>query len=335
MTQSRAKWRLLTRSRIDAQIEYATLFPTAPHAAEAQVNAANTLFENHEYAEAMDLATALLQSDAHLSDSIALTATLIVAQGALEQAQYAVAETNYRKALALTDASSKDLASIKRASGCFDLQTGGSRRRRAATSTLPSGTTCASPRTTRSRSSHPRRHLDAVAVYESAERWGDAADLLESFRERYPKSDLAPDLGRRLANFDEKAGRKLAAAREFNQVALANKGTEVGQAALYHAAELYADDDPTRAIERFRSYVDGYPTPASQTLEAAHHIELLYVRTGQTAMIELLAAQAGRTRRSIGHRRNRSRPLPRCISANTAGRGIACARSTPSSCRVT
>ena len=88
---------LLTRSRIDAQIEYATLFPTAPHAAEAQVDAANTLFENHEYAEAMELASALLESDASLPKSAALTATLIVAQGALEQAQYTVAEVNYRQ----------------------------------------------------------------------------------------------------------------------------------------------------------------------------------------------------------------------------------------------
>lgn len=276
---------LLTRSRIDAQIEYATLFPTAPHAAEAQADAANTLFENHEYAEAMDLATALLQSDAHLSDSTALTATLIVAQGALEQAQYAVAETNYRKALTLTDASSKEVASIKaRLVASIYKQ---------AEAEDQSGNVDASVRNFLRIAQDdpqselaPKGHLDAVAVYESAERWGDAADLLESFRERYPKSDLAPDLGRRLANFDEKAGRKLAAAREFNQVALANKGTEVGQAALYHAAELYTDDDPTRALETFRTYVDIYPTPASQTLEAAHHIELLYVRTGQTAMIE-------------------------------------------------
>ena len=276
---------LLTRSRIDAQIEYATLFPTAPHAAEAQVDAANTLFEKHEYSEATELATALLEGDTHPPKTAALTATLIVAQGALEQAQYTVAEENYRKALALTDASSKDIASIKaRLIASIYKQ---------AESDDQNGNVDASVRNyLRIAEDDPQSelaakgHFDAVAVYESAERWGEAADLLQSFRERYPHSALAPDLGRRLADLDEKAGRRLAAAREFNQVALANKGTEVGRAALYHAAELYADDDPTHSIECFRSYVDTYPNPIAQTLEAAHHIELLYARAGETAMLD-------------------------------------------------
>ena len=276
---------LLTRRRIDAQIEYATLFPTAPHAAEAQVDAANTLFENHEYPEAMELASALLESDASLPKSAALTATLIVAQGALEQAQYTVAEVNYRHALTLTDASSKDVASIRaRLIASIYKQ---------AESDDQSGNVDASVRNylriadDDSQSELAAKgHFDAVAAYEAVERWGDAADLLATFRERYPNSTLAPDLDRRLAYLNEQAGRRLAAAREFHQVALANKGTEVGQAALYHAAELYTDDDPTQAIVCFRTYVSTYPTQVAQTLEAAHHLELLYAHVGETAMLD-------------------------------------------------
>ena len=277
--------KLLTRSRIDAQIEYATLFPTAAHAADAQVDAANTLFEMREYSEATELASAVLQRDSQLPKHVALTATLIVAQGALEQQQFADAEANYRKALGLTDASSKDVDSIR-------ARLLASIYKQAEADDQHGDVDAAVRNYTRIADDDPKSdlaakgHLDAVAVYESAERWGDAADLLGAFRTRYPNSTLAPDLGTRLADLDEKAGRRLAAAGEFQRVALANNGTEVGRAALYHAAELYAEVDPPAAIECFRRYVDTYPRPMDQTLEAAHHLEVLYASAGDDEKLD-------------------------------------------------
>lgn len=270
---------MLTRTRIDAQIEYAMLFPTAPHAAEAQVNAANALFETHEYADATRLAQGLLDRRAQLSNAVALSATLIVAQSALEQQQFASAEAHYRDALALTDSSSKDVASIR-------TRLLASIYKQAEQDETQGNVDGAVKNYLRIATDDPnsdlaaKAHFDAVAAYEGAQRWGDAADLLADFRTRYPHSLLAPDLGTRLAGFYEKAGRRLAAAQEFERVASANASTEAGRAALYHAGELYEDGDAARSVECFRRYVTEYPKPVDQSLEAAHRLEVAYARAG-------------------------------------------------------
>ena len=270
---------MLTRTRIDAQIEYAMLFPNAPHAAEAQVNAANALFENHEYADADQLAQRLLDRRAQLSNAVALSATLIVAQSALEQQQFSSAETHYREALALTDSSSKETTSIRaRLLASIYKQAEQDEARGDVDAAVKNYLRIATDDPNSDLAA--KAHFDAVAAYEGAERWSDAADLLAEFRTRYPNSTLAPDLGTRLAGFYEKAGRRPAAAQEFERVASANTSAEVGRVALYHAAELYEDSDPARSIECFRRYVAAYPKPVDQALEAAHHLEVAYARAG-------------------------------------------------------
>ncbi len=268
---------MLTRTRIDAQIEYSMLFPTGPHAAEAQVNAANALFETHEYADATTLAQGLLARRGQLPKEVTLSATLIVAQSALEQQQFSAAELHYREALALTDSSSKDAASIRaRLLASIYKQAEQDETRGDVDGAVKNYLRIATDDPNSELAA--KAHFDAVATYEGAQRWGKAADLLAAFRTRYPHSSLAQDLGARLAEFYEKAGRRLAAAKEFEGVASANASTEVGRAALYHAGELYEDGDAAQSIKCFRRYVAAYPKPADQALEAAHHLEVAYAR---------------------------------------------------------
>ena len=273
---------LLIRRRIDAQIEYATLFPTAPHAAEMQADAAHALFERREYAEATQLAASLLQHGDALPKRTAFTATMIVAQADFDAQRFSDAESNYRKALALTDGEAKETASIR-------ARLVASIYKQAEADDKRGDVDAAVHDYLRIAADDPRSDVaaqgqfDAVAAYESAQRWGDAADLLEASRTRYPNKSPASDLDRRLADLYEKANRPGAAAVAFDRVAAANNGTEVGRAALYHAGELYANADPQRAADCFRRYVAAYPTPVDQTLEAAHRLQEFTVRAGDTA----------------------------------------------------
>jgi outer membrane protein assembly factor BamD (BamD/ComL family) len=273
---------LLQRRRIDAQIEYATLFPGAPHAAEMQADAAHALFERHEYAEATQLAESLLQRGDALPRRTAFTATMIVAQGAFDAQRFADAESSYRKALALDEGDAKEAASIRaRLLASIYEQAEADDKRGDVDAAVHDYLRIAADDPHSDVAA--KGHFDAVAVYESAQRWGDAADLLDAFRTRYPNSTLAPDLDRRLADLYEKANRPGAAAAEFERVAAANDGTEVGRAALYHAGELYANADPRRAADCFRRYVAAYPKPIDQTLEAAHRLQEFAARDGDDA----------------------------------------------------
>ncbi|HET6473416.1 MAG TPA: tetratricopeptide repeat protein [Pseudomonadales bacterium] len=276
---------LLIRRRIDAQIEYATLFPTAAHAAEMQAAAAHALFERHEYPEATQLAEALLQRGDALPQRTAFTATMIVAQADFDAQRFADAESNYRKALALgqgeAEADAKEAASIR-------ARLAASIYKQAEAHDKRGDVDAAVHDYLRIAADDPRSDVaaqgqyDAVAAYEAAQRWGDAADLLEATRARYPNKSSATDLDRRLADLYEKANRPGAAAAAFERVAAANNGTEVGRAALYHAGELYAND-PQRAADCFRRYIAAYPTPVDQTLEAAHRLQEIAAAAGAAA----------------------------------------------------
>ncbi len=266
------------RRKIDAQIEYASTFPAAAHASEAQVDAANELFAMQQLDEAARLAQDLLARSDNLTPRVRRIATLILAQIAFEQLQFDVAEERYRQVLRLSDESVHDddeinarlLASIYKqgeaaeARGDFDTAVRDYLR---IADDGPDSELAV------------KGHFDAVAVYESAERWSAAADLLRDFRTRYPHDPLAAGSDTRLAELYERAGRRQEAADAFHAVAVANAGQEKGRQALYHAAELYVDVDSARAIDSFLTYENSYPEPTDLALEAAQQLDVLYQRT--------------------------------------------------------
>ncbi|MCX7063827.1 MAG: tetratricopeptide repeat protein, partial [Proteobacteria bacterium] len=210
---------------------------------------------------------------------VARSATLIVAHIAFEQARFDAAEARYREALLLAGGSVQETAAIRAKLQASMYKQGEADEQRgdvdgAVRNYLRiAGDGADSDLATQG-------HFDAVAVYETAQRWGEAADLLRTFRARYPDNALAADRTARLAGLYEKAGRMHEAADEFHRVGVANPGTDIGRQALYHSAELYVLDDTTNAIAGFRNYVATYPVPADLALEAAHQLDVLYERLG-------------------------------------------------------
>jgi tetratricopeptide (TPR) repeat protein len=267
---------LVQRSKIDAQIEYATLFPSAQHAAEVQADAADQLFTLHEFADAGRLAEGLLARH-DLTPPLQRVATLILAQIAFEESRYDVAEARYRDVVALSSGSAiqqimpRLLASIYKqaeaAEARGDVDTAIHDYLRIADED-PHNVLAA------------KGHFDAVAVSEAAERWSTAADLLHEFQMRYPNDPLASDSDTRLADLYEKANRTHDAADTLRRVAAANARQEEGRQALFHAGELYATVDVPRAIDSFASYQQEYPDPADLALEAVQQLDQLNQRTG-------------------------------------------------------
>jgi TolA-binding protein len=273
-----ARTAMLRRTRIDAQIEFAALFPNDARAAEAQVDAANTLFEMHEYDEAAELAEALLRRDSKVPSRITRTAALIAAHSAFEQARFDIAEARYRQGLRIGGSADDDAAIRVKLQAAIYKQAEADEQRGDVDGAVHNYLRIAGDGPDSELAA--KGHFDAVAAYEAAERWSEAADLLQAFRTRYPHDALTADQTPRLAGLYEKAGRKHQAADEYRRMAIAGRDTDAGREALYHAAELYLDDDSAAAIDSFRSYVNTYPAPPDLAMEAAHHLDGLYARSG-------------------------------------------------------
>ena len=99
--EQRAQWQT---QQLDAQIAFANDFADDPRAAAVQAAAADRLFNQGDYFEAVDLATALVASNTRLPFEIDRTTLLIIGHGNMELEEFAAAEQAYSCLLYTSDA---------------------------------------------------------------------------------------------------------------------------------------------------------------------------------------------------------------------------------------
>ncbi len=277
---------LWQRLKIDAQIEFALLFPGDARAPAVQTDAADTLFRLGEAGEAIQLAENLLAEWPDVDPALKKTALLIIGHGRFEADEFVAAESAYHTLLtmALTeDETSKVFerllaavykqAEAAEAAGEVDLAV--HHYLRVATLDAASPVGMASPLAAQG-------HFDAVAVLEGAERTAEAAALLAQFRTRYPQHELTAGIDLRLAGMYEKSQNWQAAAAEYVALSKQADDEEVRRQSLYRAAEIYLEtNDVPNAIAYFRDYAHTYKKPWDLRLEAMDQMDQLYQRTGE------------------------------------------------------
>ncbi len=279
-TASAEELELWQRLKIDAQIEFALLFPADARAPVVQADAADTLFSLGHTEEAVDLAENLLAEWPQADAPLQTTALLIIGHGKFEMQQFTAAESAYRQLLQVSlEAQARDkvqerlLAAVYKqgeaAEAAGEVDEAVHHYLRIAA--LDSSAALAA-----------QGHFDAIAVIEGAGRVSEAADLLAAFRKTYPGHELAGDIDVRLASMYEKTENWQAAAAEYAGLADSAPDREVRRQSLYRAAQLYLDmDNVPAAIEHFRDYAHTYKQPRDLRMEAMHQMDLLYQRTGE------------------------------------------------------
>ena len=271
---------LWQRLKIDAQIEFALVFPGDPRAPAVQTDAADSLFGLGHVSEAMGLAENLLLEWPDVDADLRKTALLIIGHGRFESDEFVAAETAYHELLAMgltADEQGKVeerlLASVYKQGEAAEAQAAvdDAVHHYLRIATLDATAALAA-----------QGHFDAVAVLEGANRVTEAASLLQEFRAIYPNHDLAQGLDMRLAGMYEQTGDLNAAVVEYLSLSSNAPDAEARRLAKYRAAEIYLElDDVPNAIEHFRDYAHSYKQPAPQALEAMHNMDLLYQRTGE------------------------------------------------------
>lgn len=279
-TASAEELELWQRLKIDAQIEFALLFPGDERAPVVQADAADTLFGLGHTAEAVDLAENMLAEWPDVDPALRTTALLIIGHGKFEMGEFAQAELAYHQlsqtALdkqAQTKVRERLLAAVYKQGEAAEAD---NRIDQAVYHYMRiAGIDAAAPLAAQG-------HFDAVAVIEGAGRVEEAAQLLAEFRKTYPKHELGADIDMRLAGMYEKTENWQAAAQEYIGLAASASDSEVRRQSLYRGAQLYLEmDNVPAAIEYFRDYAHTYKQPRNLRMEAMHHMDLLYQRTGE------------------------------------------------------
>ena len=270
----RAQWEADT---LTAQIDFATLFPADPRAPAVQIAAADRLFTQGAYADALTLATALLASDADLAPELTRTALLIVGHGNMELGEFAAAESAYEDYIARIgpdeQVEERLLASVykqgEQAEATQDIQSALGHYLRIAQIAPSSGLAASA-------------HFDAIAMVETAGDYAGIADLMQNFRRLYPSDERTGQMVVRLAGLLESQENFGAAAQEYLNVARAASNPEQARQADYLAAELFLKDgNKTAGLEQFAFYAKTYPEPADINMAALDAQDGLLVELGR------------------------------------------------------
>ena len=150
---------------------------------------------------------------------------------------------------------------------------------------------------------------DGAAALIRLEDWAAAAAVLVEFRNAFPGHSLQPDVTKHLAYVYRENDQLSLAAEEYERIEQESEDAEIRRDALLVAAELHEEDgNRARALRVYRRYVDYFPQPVGENLEARHKIaEILKERDDRRPYLDELrqivsleaaagAAQTARTR---------------------------------------
>jgi TolA-binding protein len=271
------------RQAIDSALRFAATYPEHEQAAAVQTDAAEKLFKLGEYAAARDAAMKVVELERPPPQALDRTAWTVIAHSDFELADYAAAEGAYTRLIAMIPADEKEHGEIVE---------------RIASSIYKQGEQAQSQGNDREAVEHflrvaqaaptssirPTAEYDAAAALIRLQDWQRAAGVLEGFRREFPNSDLLDDVTAKLAVAYVESGDKSRAASEFERIADGGGAPDEKKEALWRAADLYAESgQDASASAAFAKYVERYPSPVPQAVEARQRLVDLAVKTGDFA----------------------------------------------------
>ena len=128
----------------------------------------------------------------------------------------------------------------------------------------------------------PQHDLAAKGLYQAASlsaeqgQWAQASGYGQEFAQRYPRHELMADVNRLLSSSYLKSNNQGKAAESLEALAKNEKDASVKAAALWQAANLYEQqNDKLAAVRALGQYVENYPKPFGQYMEALYKLAQL------------------------------------------------------------
>jgi tetratricopeptide (TPR) repeat protein len=261
-----AEW---TRQRLESQQRFALGFPAHPESAALLTRTAREYYDLADLPKALEAAGLVLARQPPVVAAMERTAWTVTGNVQFDTGRFADAEGAYlqvQSLLAPGDAEAPAIAErlaaaiykqgeAKQAAG----DTGGAIADFLRVGELAPGSAI-----------RETAEFDAGALLVSLEDWPRAIAVLESFRVGFPASARQADVTRNLALAYLEDGRPGDAAGELERVAGSDAETPEDQrSALWQAARLFEQSaQPGRAMAAYASYVQRFPLPLAEAVEA-------------------------------------------------------------------
>jgi len=276
--EAKVEWH---RRAVDSGVKFAQTFPEHPDSAGVLTRAAQDIFEAKDLPRAIEVAQMLLAWQPPVDGAKQRIAWTIIGQSHADLGAFDQAETAFLRARDLTAGDQEMYADLtERIAAAVYRQAEAKQKAGNALGAVDDFLRVAEVA--------PTSKIRATAQYDAAaqlvklEQWDRAIGVLEDFRARFPKHELSVNVTRNLAVAYAEANRPGQAAAEFERIASdRNEDPAVRREALLQAADLYEKgEQPAKAVTMLESFVEQYPTPVGEAIEARQRLADLAARRG-------------------------------------------------------
>lgn len=265
----------LKQAKIASELRFAQRYSADARAVAVQARAADELFAAKDYAAAVAAAAVVLQWQPAAEPRLQRSAALIKGHGEFEQQHYAEAEQGYRTALGFMATGDSERTAVQERLAAAVYKQGEQRladgdRQAAAQEFLRVAQVAPDS------SIRVNAQYDAAAQFMEGGEWQSAIATLGDLRAKFPQHALSAGVAAKLAVAYQESGQTAAAAAELVRVAKEDPDASTRREALWTAAELYRKAGAnTEASAVWRDYVQQYPQPFAQALEARYQLSVL------------------------------------------------------------
>jgi TolA-binding protein len=290
------------RQSIEHAIRFATTFPGHPQSIAVMTRTSEQLLASHDQARAIQVAETVITSEQATAGQQRVAWT-VLAHAHFDLEDYLQAESAYQQLRQRVPPSGEEYNNINERLAASIYKQGEAAQ-------AAGDTAMAVSHFQRVRAATPDASIVATAEFDAAagllamHDWSAATTVLDRFRQNYPNDPRQDEVTRRLATAYLAEEQPLQAAREFERIGRSHEDPALRREALWQAAELYtAADRHVTAIGLYREYVDQFPQPLEQAIEARQHVALHHestnnIREQQRWLKEIIRAdrQAGAQR---------------------------------------
>ncbi|MEQ6340194.1 MAG: tetratricopeptide repeat protein [Gammaproteobacteria bacterium] len=126
---------------------------------------------------------------------------------------------------------------------------------------------------------------DAAVGYMSLNDWGNALRIFSQLQKTYPDNAFQTDVSRQMVTAYLQLDQPAKAAAELEKTIASNKDASVRQDATWQAAELYEKAKDTKnAAKVYGLYVEQFPSPLEQAIEARNRLAEAYKQGNDASM---------------------------------------------------
>lgn len=255
-------------------------FPNDKRAVTVMSKAAEELLSLKDYRQAVNTAHYVISTMPEPDITLLRINWAIVAEGEFEMASYEEAEIATRKRiqLAAADDKNKQKYTERLAAAIYkqgELAREGNDHREAARHFLRLG------KEVPDASIRVNAEFDAAASLVTLQEWGLAIPVLKSFVQRYPNHKLRAGADQSLALAYEKSEDWENAADSYKVLYDNEKDINKKRLILWQTAEFYKKANRTdKLIETYKQYVQIFPMPFNEAIEARNNLATLYKEKG-------------------------------------------------------